>query len=322
LPPPAFGTDQYQTWDNAMDALLNAASGGAVPVIKDSNTAGFRADVIEASMEVPVIVDFWATWCGPCKTLGPLLEKQVQAAGGKVKLVKVDIDQNQALAAQLRIQSVPTVYAFYQGRPVDGFMGAVPESQVKSFIDKLVQLAGHDSHDHVDELLAEAKTVLDSGNVEEAAGIYQHVLAHAPDSAAAAAGLARCLIALGEIEQAKQFLDSVTPEMARHADIAAARTALELAEQSAVAIAGLAGLRQRLEANANDHEARLELSTALYGAGQREEAMDELLELFRRDREWNEQAARKQLVKLFEALGPTDPLTLSGRRRLSSLLFS
>ena len=224
-----------------MDALLNAASGGAAPVIKDSNTAGFRADVIEASMEVPVIVDFWATWCGPCKTLGPLLEKQVQAAGGKVRLVKVDIDQNQALAAQLRIQSVPTVYAFYQGRPVDGFMGAVPESQVKSFIDKLVQLAGHDSHDHVDELLAEAKTVLDSGNIEEAAGIYQHVLAHAPDSAAAAAGLARCLIALGEIEQAKQFLESLTPEMARHADIAAAKTALELAEQSAVAIAGLAG---------------------------------------------------------------------------------
>ena len=305
-----------------MDALLNAASGGAVPVIKDSSTAGFRADVIEASMEVPVIVDFWATWCGPCKTLGPILEKQVQAAGGKVRLVKIDIDQNQALAAQLRIQSVPTVYAFYQGRPVDGFMGAVPESQVKGFIDKLVQLAGHDSHDHVDQLLAEAKSVLDGGNAEEAAGIYQHVLAHAPDSAPAAAGLARSLIALGEIEQAKQFLESLTPEMARHADVVAARSALELAEQSAAAVAGLAGLRQRLAANPNDHEARYELSTALYGAGEREAAVDELLELFRRDREWNEQAARKQLVKLFEAMGPTDPLTLSGRRRLSSLLFS
>jgi len=305
-----------------MDALLNAASGGAVPVIKDSSTAGFRADVIEASMEVPVIVDFWATWCGPCKTLGPILEKQVQAAGGKVRLVKIDIDQNQALAAQLRIQSVPTVYAFYQGRPVDGFMGAVPESQVKGFIDKLVQLAGHDSHDHVDQLLAEAKSVLDGGNAEEAAGIYQHVLAHAPDSAPAAAGLARSLIALGEIEQAKQFLESLTPEMARHADVVAAKSALELAEQSAAAVAGLAGLRQRLAANPNDHEARYELSTALYGAGEREAAVDELLELFRRDREWNEQAARKQLVKLFEAMGPTDPLTLSGRRRLSSLLFS
>ena len=305
-----------------MDALLNAASGGAAPVIKDSSTAGFRADVIEASMEVPVIVDFWATWCGPCKTLGPILEKQVQAAGGKVRLVKIDIDQNQALAAQLRIQSVPTVYAFYQGRPVDGFMGAVPESQVKGFIDKLVQLAGHDSHDHVDQLLAEAKSVLDGGNAEEAAGIYQHVLAHAPDSAPAAAGLARSLIALGEIEQAKQFLESLTPEMARHADVVAAKSALELAEQSAAAVAGLAGLRQRLAANPNDHEARYELSTALYGAGEREAAVDELLELFRRDREWNEQAARKQLVKLFEAMGPTDPLTLSGRRRLSSLLFS
>ncbi|WP_026869405.1 thioredoxin [Inquilinus limosus] len=305
-----------------MDALLNAAAGGAAPVIKDSSTAGFRADVIEASMEVPVIVDFWATWCGPCKTLGPILEKQVQAAQGKVRLVKIDIDQNQALAAQLRIQSVPTVYAFYQGRPVDGFMGAVPESQVKSFIDKLVQLAGHDAHDHVDQLLAEAKNVLDAGNVEEAAGIYQHVLAHAPDSAPAAAGLARCLIALGETGQAKQFLESLSPDLARHADVLAAKSALELAEQSAAAIAGLAGLRQRLEANPNDHEARFELSTALYGAGQREAAVDELLELFRRDREWNEQAARRQLVKLFEAMGPTDPLTLSGRRRLSSLLFS
>lgn len=303
-----------------MDALLNNAD--AAPVIKDSNTAGFRADVIEASMEVPIIVDFWATWCGPCKTLGPTLEKLVQAAQGKVRLVKVDIDQNQALAAQLRIQSVPTVYAFYQGRPVDGFMGAVPESQVKSFIDKLVQLAGHDSHDHVDQLLAEAKAVLEEGNVEEAAGIYQHILAHAPDSAAAIGGFLRCLIALGEVDQAKQLLEGLTPELARHADVQAAKTALELAEQSAAALSGLDGLRQRLAANPDDHEARYELSTALYGAGDREGSVDELLELFRRNRDWNEQAARKQLVKLFEAFGPTDPLTLSGRRRLSSLLFS
>ena len=305
-----------------MDALINAPAAGSAPVIKDSSTAGFRADVIEASMEVPVIVDFWATWCGPCKTLGPMLEQHVTAAQGKVRMVKVDIDQNQALAAQLRIQSVPTVYAFYQGRPVDGFMGAVPESQIKTFIDKLIGLAGHDSHDHVDQLLAEAKAVLDEGNAEEAAGIYQHILAHAPDSTAAIAGLLRCLIALGETEQAKQVLESLTPEQAKHADVVAAKSALELAEQAAGAIAGLAGLHQRLAADANDHEARYELSTALYGAGQREEAVDELLELFRRDREWNEQAARKQLVKLFEAFGPTDPLTLSGRRRLSSILFS
>lgn len=306
--------------DSLSNSPMGAATGGGA-VIKDGSTATFRSDVIDASMEVPVIVDFWATWCGPCKTLGPIIERVVQGAKGKVRLVKIDIDQNQALAAQLRIQSVPTVYAFFQGRPVDGFMGALPESQVKAFVDKLVHLAGGDDG-HAEQLLTEAKAALERGDFQQAGGLYQHLLEHEPDHPAATAGLLRCLLGLGQTAQARQFLDSLSPELAAHADIAAARTAIELAEASAGAMAAVPALRARIDANPDDHEARLELATALFGAGQREAALDELFESFRRDREWNEQAARKQILKLFEAMGPTDPLTLKGRRRLSSLLFS
>jgi putative thioredoxin len=301
-----------------MDSTLNA-NGAAL--VKDSSTATFKQDVIDASMEVPVVVDFWATWCGPCKTLGPIIEKVVKGAKGKVKLVKIDIDHNQALAQQLRIQSIPTVYAFWQGRPVDGFMGALPETQVKAFVDKLVHMGGGDDG-HADALMAEAKAALDAGDFQQAGGLYQHLLQHEPDHAGATAGLLRCLIGLGQLEDAREFVDNLPPELASNAEVAAARTALEFAEASAGALGEAPKLQARIAADPADHEARLELATLLFGAGQRAEAIDHLLESFRRDREWNEQAARKQLVKLFEAMGPTDPLTLSGRRRLSSLMFS
>jgi putative thioredoxin len=306
---------------DAMEPLLKSSPAGDAAWVKDSSTAQFKADVIDASMDVPVIVDFWATWCGPCKTLGPTLEKLVLAARGKLRLVKIDIDQNQALSAQLRIQSVPTVYAFHRGRPVDGFTGALPESQVKAFLDKVTQLAGGNDG-HLDALLAEAKAALDGGDTEGAAGIYNHVLEHDPEEPAALAGIARCLMAAGQSAEATKFLDELSADLRKNAEIAAVRTALDLQSQSAEAVAALPALEARLAANVDDHEARFDLAMAHFGAGRPDAAVDALLEIFRRDRDWNEQAARKQLVKFFEAFGPTDPLTLSGRRRLSSLMFS
>lgn len=311
-----------------MDPLIlsqapNAAPAGAAGLIKDGNTESFMADVIEASQQVPVIVDFWATWCGPCKQLGPALEKAVKDARGAVRLVKIDVDKNQELAGQMRIQSIPAVYAFFQGRPVDGFVGAVPESQIKTFVAKLVQTAGGAmGPSPVEQALEQAAAALAEGDTGTAGSIYSEVLGHEPDNVAAIAGLARCLLASGDVEQARELIDGVPPAQANDAAITAARSAVELAEQSAGAAAELPQYRARLDKDANDHEARFELANALYAADQREAAVDELLEIVRRNRGWNEEGARKQLVKLFEAMGPTDPLTLSARRRLSSLLFS
>jgi putative thioredoxin len=299
-----------------------AASGENL--IKDSNTEQFMADVIETSMQTPVIVDFWAPWCGPCKQLGPVLEKAVRAAKGAVRLVKINIDQNQELAAQMRIQSIPAVYAFYQGRPVDGFVGALPESQIKSFVSRLVRATGGAAAgpSPVEQALEQAKSALASGDTGTASALFGQVLAHEPQNAAAAAGLARCYISAGEIARAKEVLDRVPAEQANDAEVQAARSALELAEQASASSGALPDLRQRVAQNPNDHQARYDLAMALYAQGDRETAVDELLEIVRRDRGWNDEAARKQLLKLFEAFGPTDPLTLSARRRLSSILFS
>jgi len=302
----------------------NGAAGAGAAVIKDSDTQNFMADVIDASQEVPVIVDFWAPWCGPCKQLGPAIEKAVREARGAVRLVKVDIDKNQELAAQMRIQSIPAVYAFKEGRPVDGFVGALPESQVKQFVKRLATAGGGPAPgpSPVEEAMEMAKEAVQGGDHGTAAAIYSQVLQREPDNAEAIGGLARAMIARGELDQARQVLGRATGEIAKHAEVAAAHTALELAEQAQKAMGSAGKLRARLEQNPDDHEARLELATALFGAGQREEAIEELLALYKRDRKWNEEAARKQLVKFFEAMGPTDPLTLSGRRRLSSLMFS
>lgn len=286
--------------------------------VKDSDTASFAEDVIHASQEVPVIVDFWAPWCGPCKTLGPQLEKAVKASRGKVKMVKINVDENQQLAAQLRVQSIPAVFAFKDGQPVDGFVGALPESQIKTFVERL---GGDSGPSPVEQALEHAQATLEAGDFATAMEIFGQVLRAEPDNVAAVAGLASCYLKQGDIEAAREILDSIEASLANDPAVASVRAALELADQAASA-GDVGEFTARLAADPNDHEARLELATALLAAGKREEAVDELLEAIRRDRAWNEEAARKQLLTLFDAFGPTDPLTLSARRRLSSLLFS
>jgi putative thioredoxin len=305
-----------------MDQII----GGGVPadadLVKDSDQRRFAKDVLEASRTRPVIVDFWAPWCGPCKTLGPIIEKAVKNAKGAVQLVKVNIDENQMLAQQMRIQSIPAVYAFFQGRPVDGFMGALPESQVKQFIDRLVQAAGGTSPgDQLAELLEHAKAALESGDVSLAARVYGELLQQEPENPAAIAGMAKCYVASGDTARAKSLFAKLPPALANHAEIAAVRSAIELSEQAEQA--GPVGeLEAKVAANPKDHQARLDLATALYAAGKREAAVDHLLQSIKIDRKWNDEAARKQLLKYFEALGFSDPISVDGRKRLSSILFS
>jgi len=302
----------------------NGAEGGPPPadLIKDSSTARFGQDVIEASMKVPVIVDFWAPWCGPCKQLGPLLEKVVQAARGGVRLVKIDIDQNQALAGQLRIQSIPAVYAFYQGQPVDGFVGAQSESEIKGFVDRLLQQSGAGAGPSpVEQALEQAQAALTDKQVDVALSLYGQVLQVEPDNETALAGMIRCHLAAGGVATARAMFDALPAGVAGKPAFSSVAATLELAEQSAKA-GSLPGLAARVSQNPADHQARFDLAVALHAAGQREAAADALLEIIRRDRTWNEDAARQQLVKFFEAWGPTDPHTLAARRRLSSLLFS
>ena len=308
--------------------------GAAADVIKDSDMANFARDVIEASMQAPVLVDFWAPWCGPCKQLGPALEKVVTKAGGAVKLVKVNIDENQQLAQQLRIQSIPTVYAFYQGQPVDGFQGALPESQLQQFIDGLVQQTGATAQgggqggeqqvpqEAIDQALNEAKTALDNGQHEDAKSIYGQVLQVQPENPLALAGLIRAQLAGGDAKGAQEIFDGLSEELQQNAEVQAAATAIEVAAESAEAAGKIPELMEKVAHNPGDHEARFELANALNANGKREAAAEELLEIIQRKRDWNDEAARKQLVKFFEAWGSTDPLTVETRRRLSSILFS
>jgi len=315
----------------------NGAAGDS-PHIKDSGLATFAADVLEASREVPVIVDFWAPWCGPCKQLGPVLEKAVNEAQGAVKLVKVNIDENQEIAQQLRIQSIPTVYAFKNGQPVDGFMGALPESQVKAFVSGLSQGGDPGTHDHgghehgghdhggpghAEEVLVMAAEAFAAGDIGTAAQAYGHVLQDDPGNPKAVAGLAACYLKSGDVERARTTLQLVRPDGAGDEAIRAMEAELKLRESAAQAPRGeVEVLRAKLAQDAGDHQARYGLALALDASGDREGALNELLEIVRRDRKWNDEAARKQVVTLFEAMGPTDPKTLDARRKLSAILFS
>ncbi len=286
--------------------------------IKDTSEADFMVDVIDASAEVPVIVDFWAPWCGPCKTLGPALEAAVNAVKGKVRMVKINVDENQQIAAQLRIQSIPTVYAFHQGRPVDAFQGALPGSELKKFVEKLAALAGDDG---LGAALDEAETMLSEGAAADAAEVFAAVLAEEPENARALGGLARALIAAGSLDQAEALLANAPAAIAKAQEVEAARAQLALARQAQNA-GPVDDLRAVLAADPGNHQARFDLANALHAQGDVEGAIDTLLDLFRRDREWNDGAAKAQLFTIFEAMKPTDPLVQKGRRRLSSMIFA
>lgn len=287
-------------------------------VIKDVTDQTFMADVVEASREVPVIVDFWAPWCGPCKTLGPQLEAAVQAKKGAVRMAKVNVDENQMIAGQLQVQSIPTVYAFWQGQPVDGFQGALSQGDVQRFVEKISALAGDGG---LGEALEAAEEMLAQGAVADAAQTFAAILGEEPENAAAMGGLARAHIAMGDLDTAEALLNNAAPAIAAAPEIEAARAQIALARQADEA-GPLAELQSAVAANPDDLQARFDYAKALYAAGQAEAAIEELLDLFRRDREWNDGAAKAQLFTIFDALKPTDPLVQKGRRRLSSMIFA
>lgn len=287
-------------------------------LIKDGTEATFLADVIDGSAEIPVIVDFWAPWCGPCKQLGPALEAAVTAAKGKVRMVKVNVDENPAISAELRIQSIPTVYAFFQGKPVDGFQGALPASQLKTFVDKLAALAGDGG---LADAIEAAEAMLTDGAATDAAETFAAILGEEPENAAAYGGLLRAHLALGEVDQAEALLASVPAKIATAKEVEAARAQIALHLQAANA-GPEAELRAAVAAEPDNLQARFDLALALHAAGKVEEAVDDLLDLFRRDREWNDAAAKTQLFTIFDALTAQDPIAVKGRRKLSSIIFA
>lgn len=306
----------------AMQTIIGNAGTGPGPtpdgLIRDTSERTFVTDVIEASREVPVLVDFWAPWCGPCRQLTPLLEKAVREAKGAVRLVKINIDENKRIAAQLRIQSIPAVYAFRNGQPVDGFVGAMKESEIRDFIKRL---AGNTGPSPLDELLAIAAEAFDAGDLGTAAQAYARILGEEPQNPAALGGIAKCYLASGDIDRARQTLQLVPPEHQNIEAIVAITAQIKLRDQ-APADDNLSALKARVEASPTNLQARFELAAALAGAGQSEPAIEEYLEILRRDRNWNDGAARQQLLTLFDALGAADPIVKSGRRKLSNLLFS
>lgn len=305
----------FGTPDTQANEMTSAA------LIKDGNEQTFLQDVIEPSKTVPVIVDFWAPWCGPCKTLGPALEAAVTAAKGAVRMVKINVDENQALAGQLRIQSIPTVYAFFNGQPVDGFQGAIPGSEIKKFIEGLAKLAGGDADGGLADALAAAEEMLTEGAAADAAETFAAILEEEPGSAVAYGGLIRAHLALGDLDKAEQLAADAPAEVTKSKEVEAARAQIELARQAAKA-GPVDELRAVLAKDPANRQAMFDLATALHASGDVEGAVTMLLDLFKLDREWNDGAARAQLFIIFDAMKPQDPIVLAGRRRLSSMIFA
>lgn len=300
---------------------LGGGQQAADNLVKDISEAEFMAEVVDGSAEVPVIVDFWAPWCGPCKTLGPMLEDAVKAAKGAVRMVKVDVDQAPNIAGQLQIQSIPTVYAFYKGQPVDGFQGAQPQSEIKAFVERVVQASGGDASGGLDDAVAAAEEMLEQGAAVDAAQTFAAILGEEPAHAGAYGGLVRAHIAMDDLDQAEAILNGAPVEISKAPELEAAHAQLQLARQAADA-GPITDLTAKVEADPADNQARFDLAQAMYAAGDTEGAVEQLLEIFRRDREWNDGAAKTQLFTIFDALKANDPVALHGRRKLSSMIFA